>query len=229
VNDALAQHYGFPVPGSGDKLVRVEVTTDQRKGFLGLASFLTQTSFPSRTAPTLRGAWVMGSLLCDAPPPPPPDVPKLDETPDPMDTNNPSGSVNVRERLEKHRQDPTCNACHKLMDPIGLGLERFDGIGRYRETYANGDAIDPQGMLPDGNVFAGPEQLGALLAKDPRFTACVQSKLFTYALGREIEALDSATLQNLQASWSKRGLTLKNLLKEIVLTDAFRFRRGEPE
>ena len=226
VNDTLAAHYGFAAPGSA-QLVRVEVTTDQRKGFLGLASFLTQTSFPSRTSPTLRGAWLLGNLLCDAPPPPPPDVPKLDETPDPMDMNNPSGAVNVRVRLEKHRQDPTCNACHKLMDPLGLGLERYDGIGAYRETYPNGDVIDPQGVLPDGTAFAGPEQLGATLGKDPRFSACVETKLFTYALGREVEDLDAATLQSVQTKWAARGLTFKNLIKEVVLTDAFRFRRGE--
>lgn len=230
VNDVLAQHYGFAPPGKGDQFTRVEVTTDQRVGFLGLASFLTQTSFPSRTSPTLRGVWVLSELLCDPPAPPPANVPKLDDSADPANTT-PSGSENVRARLEQHRAAASCSACHKILDPIGLGLERFDGIGRYRETYANGDAIAPDGQLPDGTPFAGPQELGVLVGKDPRFTACAASKLFTYALGREIDTdvVDAVSMQRLQEKWAGRGLTLRNLMKEIVLSDAFRFRRGEPE
>jgi Protein of unknown function (DUF1592)/Protein of unknown function (DUF1588)/Protein of unknown function (DUF1585)/Protein of unknown function (DUF1595)/Protein of unknown function (DUF1587) len=228
VNDESAQNYGITPPGMGNQLVKVEVTTDQRRGFLGLASFLTVTSVPSRTAPTNRGAWVLSQLLCSPPPAPPPDVPKLDETPDPMDAGKPDG-VNVREKLEAHRANPTCNACHQLMDPIGLGLERFDGMGRYREAYGNGDPIAPQGMLPDGTAFSGPDELGALLGKDPRFAACVASKMYTYALGREIESLDAATMQSVQEKWAARGPTFRSLMKEVVLADAFRFRRGEPE
>jgi hypothetical protein len=227
VNDALAKHYGMPLVNSATPK-HVEVTTDQRKGFFGLASFLTQTSFPSRTSPTLRGAWVLSELLCSPPPPPPNNVPKLDESATPAEMMQPAGTENVKARLERHRADPTCAGCHRILDPIGLGLERFDGIGRYREAYGNGDAIDPAGMLPDGTAFAGPDQLGPLIGQDPRFTACVQSKLYTYALGRDVEAYDTPSLQNVQAAWAKRGpLTIRNLMKEIVLSDAFRFRRGE--
>jgi Protein of unknown function (DUF1592)/Protein of unknown function (DUF1588)/Protein of unknown function (DUF1595)/Protein of unknown function (DUF1587)/Protein of unknown function (DUF1585) len=228
VNDALAQHYGFPAPGTGAKLVRVSVTNDRRAGYLGLASFLTQTSVPSRTSPTGRGAWILSELLCDAPPPPPPMVAELEKSADPTDMSA-QGSENVRQRLERHRIDPACNACHQMFDPIGLGLERYDGIGRYRETYGNGDPIEAQGLMPDGTPFAGPEALGALLGKDPRFTACLASKMYTYALGREVEGLDTSPMQTLKTRWAARGLTLKNLMKEVVLTDAFRFRHGEAE
>jgi hypothetical protein len=140
------------------------------------------------------------------------------------------GALNVRERLEQHRQQgSTCAGCHSTFDPIGLGLERYDGIGRYREAYPNGDVIDPQGQMPDGTTFAGPQELGVLIGKDPRFTACVESQLYTYALGREVEDFDGATLQDVHDKWQARGLTLRNLMKEVVLSSAFRFRRGEPE
>lgn len=227
VNDVLARHYGFPAPGS-DQLVRVEVTTDQRRGFLGLASFLTHTSVPSRTSPTERGAWVLSELLCEPPPPPPGAVPELDESAEPGEAQ-PAGNENVRVRLERHRTDPACAACHQLFDPIGLGLERFDGIGAYREAYGNGDLIPLEGVMPDGTPFSGPQELGALLGQDPRFAACAVTKMLTYALGRELEAPDARAVELLKERWAARGLTFKNLLKEVVLTDAFRFRRGEPE
>ena len=228
VNDTLAKHYGISAPGTGDQLTRVTVTSDKRRGFLGLASFLTRTSVPSRTSPTERGAWVLSELLCSAPPPPPPMVADLDKSAK-ADDMSPQGAENVRDRLERHRSDPACNGCHQTFDPIGFGLERFDGVGRYRETYGNGDPIPLEGTMPDGTVFSGPEELGKLVGQDPRFSACAASKLYTYALGRDVEAYDDATMQKLATRWASRGLTLKDLLKEVVVSDAFRFRRGEPE
>jgi hypothetical protein len=229
VNGVLAQHYAFAPPASPAAFVRVENTTDQRRGFPGLASFLTLTSFPSRTSPTLRGAWVLSELLCSPPPAPPGAVPKLDDSAVPSEMNPAPGTENVVARLERHRTQADCAVCHKFLDPMGLGLERFDGIGRYRQTYGNGDPIDPGGVLPDGRMFSGAIELSALLATDARFTACAATKLFTYALGREVEAYDTPALSALKASWAARGLTLRNLMKEVVLSAAFRQRRGEPE
>jgi len=226
VNDELAQHYGMAAPGSGAALVRVQVPTDQRRGFLGLASFLTLTSVPSRTSPTARGAWILTAMLCSPPPPPPGNVPKLDAAATAAESSVPSGSENVKARLERHRSDPACAGCHSLLDPIGLGLERFDGIGRYREAYGNGDAIDPGGVLA-GAPFAGAQELGELIGQDRRFHDCVASKLYTYALGREIEDYDEASIEKVKAKWSARGVTFRNLMKEVVLSDAFRLRRGE--
>ncbi len=226
VNDTLAQHYGLPLPG-GNALTRVENATDQRKGFLGLGSFLTHTSFPSRTSPTLRGVWVMSELLCSPPAPPPPMVPKLDESATPDEMAQPSGTENVRERLERHRSDPACAGCHAILDPIGLGLETFDGIGRYRTAYGNGEPIDASGMMPDGTTFNGPSELATILSADPRFSACMATKLFTYALGRDVEAYDTPSLDAIKANWATKGMNIRNLMKEIVLSDAFRFRRGE--
>src|SRR5258705_13588952 len=103
-------------------MTRVTVTTDQRKGFFGLASFLTQTSFPSRTSPTLRGAWVLSELLCAPPPPPPNNVPKLDASATPDEANQPAGTENVKQRLERHPSNPVCAGCHRILDPIGFGV-----------------------------------------------------------------------------------------------------------
>jgi hypothetical protein len=205
----------------------VENQSDARVGFLGLASFLTHTSFQSRTSPTLRGVWVMSELLCTPPAPPPPMVPELADSADPSEGEIVDGSENVRTRLERHRSDPACAGCHAQLDPVGLGLENFDGIGRFRTAYGNGDVIDPSGVLPDGTAFNGALELAPILAADPRFSACVADKLFTYALGREIEAYDTPSLTAINENWAARGMTLRNLLKEVVVSDAFRFRRGE--
>lgn len=225
VNDVLAEHYGM-LPVTGSTVVRVEDTTDQRRGFLGLGAFLTHTSFPSRTSPTLRGVWVISELLC-SPVQPPPVVPELAESATPDEAGEADGSENVRKRLERHRADPACASCHAVLDPIGLGLETFDGIGRYRTTYGNGEAIDPAGVLPDGTAFSGPSELATILAADPRFATCMTKKLLTYALGREVEGSDATSLTKIADGWTTRGPTIRNLMKEIVLSDAFRFRRGE--
>jgi len=224
VNDTLAQHYGFPAPGSGEEFVRVEVTADERRGFLGLGQFLTRTSFPSRTSPTLRAVWVLSNLLCDEPPQPPPDIPELD---DPNAQNAAAGIENVRDRLSVHRSDPKCAACHNMLDPIGLAFEHFDGIGQYRTQYGNGDPVDASGTLPDGRSVNGLVEMSDTLSEDPRFSACGTEKVFTYAHGRWPEDSDEPYLEQIHDGWTARGLTMRNLIKEVVVNDTFRFRRGE--
>jgi hypothetical protein len=224
VNDTLAQHYGFPATGSGSEFVRVEVTSDQRRGFLGLGQFLTRTSFPSRTSPTLRAVWVLSNLLCDEPPQPPPDVPELEEG---NAQNEAAGIENVRERLTVHRENPTCAGCHDVLDPMGLAFEHFDAIGQYRTNYGNGDPVDASGTLFDGRAVNGLIEMSDILAEDPRFTTCVTEKVFTYALGRWPEDADEPYLAQIHDGWTARGLTMRNLIKEVVVNDTFRFRRGE--
>src|SRR5262249_23866403 len=125
VNPELAELYGFSEP-DGDALVSVKDTSDERRGFLGLARLLTPTALSKRPPPTSRGNWVLENLLCAPVPPPPAAVPELDSGDDA------EVSDNVRERLEAHRSSPSCADCHELLDPIGLGLENFDAIGKYR-------------------------------------------------------------------------------------------------
>jgi hypothetical protein len=223
VDARLAELYGMS--GGGSAITRVSDAGDARRGFLGLSSFLTVTSFAHRTAPTLRGKWVLQNLLCEEIPPPPANVPELEEDDDAASAQ----MLNVRERLAEHRTNPQCAACHTLLDPIGLGLENFDAIGQHRTQYANGDVIDASGMLPDGASFDGIDQLSALLAEDPRLADCASEKLLTYALSRELVKSDQPYLLEIREQWQREGLGLRALLERIVLSDLFRMRRGEPE
>jgi hypothetical protein len=226
VNARLASHYGF-TPVTGTNLQKVTNTTDTRVGFMGLGSFLTFTSFSYRTAPTLRGKWVLENLLCQTIAMPPADVPKLD-TGAAADPN--LQSQNVRVRLQAHRTRTDCAACHAVLDPIGLGLENFDAIGAYRTKYANNDTIDPAGVLPTKETFSSLSQLAGILSAggyQTKLTNCASEKMMTFALSRSLVATDDAYLEQIRAKWATEGYGLKSLLKNIVLNDTFRWRHGE--
>src|SRR5205807_4546824 len=152
VNQRLAEHYG--IEGVyGSEFRRVAVSDPRRQGLLGQASILTVTSYPDRTAPTIRGKWVLEQLLGTPPPPPPPNVPALKD----------DGSVKtltMRQRMEEHRASPQCAVCHRLMDPIGFALENYDGIGRWRDEAGEvAGPVDASGVLPDVTEFDGPKGL----------------------------------------------------------------------
>ena len=226
VDARLAKHYGFPAVTT---FTKVNNTTDTRVGFMGLASFLTFTSFSYRTAPTLRGKWVLLNLLCQTIPDPPANVPKLDSGAA-ADPN--LQSQNVRVRLQAHRVQTDCAACHATLDPIGLGLENFDAIGAYRTQYANGDTIDSSGVLPTKEMFSNVQQLAMILSAGSyatKLTDCVSKKMMTYALSRALVQTDQPYLDQVRAQWAipAQGWNLKNLMKDIVLNDTFRQRRGE--
>jgi hypothetical protein len=223
VNSSLGQHYGVE-GGAGDALTQVTDTTDGRVGFMGLAGFLTLTSFPYRTAPTLRGKWVLENLLCENIPIPPGNVPDLDPAGAPPAELQ---SENVRIRLQAHSDNPMCASCHSILDPIGMGLENFDAIGRFRTQYDNGDRVDSSGKLPDGSEFQSLEQLATILSEDTRLTDCASERMMTYALSREVVASDEPYLKQIREKWASGGMGLRGLLKQIVLNDTFRFRRGE--
>ncbi len=217
VNARLARHYGVPEPSSG--FARVQFAHGERGGLLRMGSVLTVTSLPHRSSPVKRGKWVLGQLLCAEPPPPPPGVITQ------IDDKKVEGSL--RELLAAHRQKAECAVCHNAMDPIGLALENYDGIGHFRSE-DRGKAIDPVGKLPGGAVIAGAPGLVSTLGADPRFAACVSKKLYTYALSRGLEAHDDAQLAALLAEIGPTGFSLRKLIVNIVQSPPFRFRRGEP-
>jgi len=154
------------------------------------ASVLTVTSNPTRTSPVKRGKWVLENLFGTPPPPPPPDVPELEEA-------DAAVSGTLRERMEQHRANPNCAVCHNRMDPLGFGLENFDGIGGWRHMDGPHE-IDASGELPGGEKFAGPAELKQiLLARQDDFVRCLAEKLLTYALGRGIEYSDRCTVDDI--------------------------------
>lgn len=212
IDEPLAKFYGVSVAGG-----RAELGATERRGVLGQASLLTLTSYPNRTSIVRRGVWVLDNLLCTEPPPPPEDL-NIEE-PD-------ISKGTLRERMESHRSNATCAACHNLMDPIGLGLENFDAIGRYRET-ENGETIDASGTYPDGRTFKKPSELATLIAEDPRFVTCVTDKLLAFGLGRALSSGDHAAAAAVaQASGVKP--TLRDLIVNTAQSQVFAGQEVEP-
>jgi hypothetical protein len=218
VNDRLAQHYGMPAVGSAEPIFTA--LPAQRGGLLTQASILTVLAHPKESAPVLRGKWILSQLLCRTIPPPPPDVPQ-----------EPAAQVGKtrRERLEAHRIEPVCKSCHQLMDPPGLALEQYDGIGAYR-TADNGAPIDPSGQLAEGAAFAGPDELARLIAQDPALPRCVAQHLLTYGLGRAPRVdsnFDTAVLDSVAKAFVDSGQLFPKLALAIATSDAFRSREDE--
>jgi hypothetical protein len=189
-----------------------------RKGFLGLPAFLTAESVPTRTAPTFRGKVVLEAVMCTII-----TLPDNLVIPDLNDAG--AGTVdpaNIRAKLEQHRKSPDCAGCHSILDPIGLGLENFDAIGRYRTAYENGDPIDASGTL-NGQAFSGLDQLIPLLANDERYQGCPSEKILSYALRRTARTEDKPYIDQLTTDW--KASSVRELVKRMVASDAFRFRK----
>ena len=219
VNDRLAKHYG--IPGSfGRDFKKVTLTDHTRGGLLTQASILTVTSNPTRTSPVKRGKWILENILGTPPPPPPPEVPELDTS---------SGAAltgTLRQRMEKHRENPNCAVCHAKLDPLGFGLENFDGIGAFRQMDGK-FKIDPAGELPDGSKFSGPAELRkVLVAKADLFRRNLAEKMLTYALGRGLEWYDRCTVDDIVAGLKKGNDRFSALAVAVAQSDAFQKRRG---
>jgi cytochrome c553 len=203
------------VQGSGFHLT--EWPDNKRAGVLGLASVLAMSSHYRQGSPVLRGAWVLDTLLGTPVPPPPPDVPVL-ETPKKLET-----APTMRQMLAKHRAQESCAACHNLMDPIGLGLENFDWMGRWRDKELNGQPVDASGVLPSGEKFNGPVELRqVLLNRKEEFLRQFTGKVMGYALGRGLQDGDQCTVQRLMDGLAKDGYKLRTLVRDLVLSTPFR-------
>jgi mono/diheme cytochrome c family protein len=219
VDERLARHYGIPNI-RGSRFRRISVENTARRGLLGHGSFLTVTSAPNRTSPVIRGAWVLENILGTPPPSPPPGV----ET----DLDQSAAAINapetLRQRLERHRSDPSCAACHALIDPIGFALENFDSIGAWRDEDV-GQRIDPATTLWDGSEIQGPSELRRILMQRRElFAIHATEKLLTYALGRSLEAADMPAVRGIVEQARDADYRFSALVLGIVESVPFRMK-----
>ncbi len=222
VDEILAKHYGIPNV-LGTRFRHVEIPDENRRGLLGQASVLTLTSVSNRTSPVQRGKYVMEVLLGTPPPPPPPVVPALKE-------NAPSGEVkllSVRERMEEHRKNPVCAACHRMMDPIGFSLENFDAVGVWRVN-DSGFRIDASGRMFDGSKLDGPASLRqAILNHSDAFIGTFTENLLAYGLGRVIDYHDMPVVRSIDREAARTGNHFSAFVLGIVKSAPFQMSRAE--
>jgi hypothetical protein len=218
LNEQLARHYGISgVYGSHFR--PVTLTDENRFGLLGKAAVLSVTSYSTRTAPTIRGKYLLENILSAPPPAPPPNVPALDET------SKDGKPRSVREMLELHRKNPVCASCHARMDPLGLSLENFDAIGQWRTTDA-GTPINASGVLLDGTKVDGPAALRrALVAQKEQFVRTVTDKLLTYAIGRGLEYYDAPAIRGIVRAAAADDYRWSSTILALVKSAPFRMRR----
>ncbi len=218
LDERLARHYGI-TSVNGPQFRRVTLDDPRRWGLMGKGAVLLRTSYGDRTSPVLRGAWILGKLMGTPPTPPPPDV-------DVGDLSNAKGEApkTVRARLERHRTKPGCNQCHGVIDPIGLAMENFDAIGRWRDRDVDANAaIDARTVLPGGRAIDGPVQLRqALFAGTDLFVRAFTEKLMMYALGRELKAYDMPQVRAIVRRAAAQDNRLSAIVSGIVSSDAFR-------
>ncbi len=206
----------------------VQWPDDRRAGVINSGAVMAITSHYRQTSPVLRGAWVLENILGTPVPPPPPNVPPLEPVKC-LDNcvETAKTAVGMRDKILAHRANPTCSACHNLMDPIGFAMENFDWTGRWRDKEFDGSAIDATGTLPSGEKFDGPAELRkVLLAKKDDFLRLFTAKVLGYALGRSLQDGDSCTVRQLAERLQKDEYQARTLIREVVLSTPFRNSQG---
>ena len=219
LNHRLADFYGI----EGDFGPSLELSStegSERTGVLTHGSVLTVTSHTFRTSPVNRGRWIMGQFLCAEPPPPPAGVDTTLE-------EEGNEDLTIKEKMAAHRDKPECAGCHMLMDPLGLSLEHFDAIGKWRDS-DDGKPVEAFDELPDGTMITGAQGVTEYLQQNSNTLPCVAEQFFTYLLGRGVEYDDEVRIGLMMESWEEAGYTLEALLTLIVSDDAFTMRQAPP-
>ncbi|MDB6008067.1 MAG: hypothetical protein JWL65_317, partial [Gammaproteobacteria bacterium] len=219
VNERLALDYGINNV-RGDQFRRVVLQDSNRFGLLGKGGVLMATAYPNRTAPVLRGAWILERVTGTPPSPPPPAVPSLKEN------KNGETPHTVRELMALHRDKPACFACHGVLDPLGFALENFDAVGEWRtKDRIAGTTIDASGVLPDGTKINGPTDLRNALASNPnQFVQTLTEKLMTYATGRAVDYHDMPTIRAIVRDSAHDDYRFSTIVMRIVNSDQFQKR-----
>ena len=211
LNRELALHYGIKGV-QGNDLQRVSLQGNTRGGLLGQGALLTASANGVDTSPVVRGIYVLEKLLGYTPPPPPPDVPTIE--PDIR------GAKTIRDQLVKHREIATCAECHRKIDPLGFALENYDAIGGWRGEYGRNLPIDASGKLPGGQIFKTPAEFRQLMIeRHIQFTRNLTEKLLTYAVGRELAALDRPHIDSIVREMKKDNKGLSDLIEAVVLSE----------
>ncbi|WP_345736400.1 DUF1592 domain-containing protein [Prosthecobacter algae] len=221
LNETLAKVYSLEKDVTGPKMRKVKLTNANRGGILGMPGILATTSFPNRTSAVNRGVWVLEQVLGEHVPPAPPNVPALEKQDQKKVAN-----LTLRQRTELHRTNAVCANCHKILDPIGFGLENFDAIGRWRDKDDTGGAIDAAGELPGGKRFSTPGELKSIIAaRKDDLARNLTEKLMAYALCRQLEGYDKIVVDQLMKTIAQDGYRMQTLITEIVTSYPFLNRR----
>jgi hypothetical protein len=217
LNDRIARHYGM-TGVTGAQFRWVKLNDKNRLGLLGKGAVLIKTSYPDRTSPVLRGAWILDKIIGTPPTPPPPGVESN------LSQTTGDAPRTVRARLEQHRENATCRQCHGVIDPMGLALENFDAVGQFRTTdrMAANAPIDASSVLPSGLSINGPSEVREYLSSSPaKFAQSFTEKLMMYAVNRELEYFDMPQVRKVVRNSARDNYTLTSIVQGIVHTDAF--------
>jgi len=230
VNERLARQYGIPgVYGSQFRRVTLGKDLDYRRGLLGQGSIMLVTGLADRTSPVQRGKWVLMNIFGQIPPEPPPNVPPLKVSNKEANGQPVPLEVQMRDRMEEHRQNPVCASCHMKMDPIGFSLEAFDAVGTFR-TKEFGKKLDVSGSLTDGVKFEGPAGLREqVLHYSPQFVRTVAEKLTVYALGRGIDYQDMPMVRSIARDAARNNNKFSSIVLGIVKSQPFQMNVREQQ